>query len=68
MRIGLTQVGDARPHHQKCIFHCASSDRVFAGIVAMLAVAVAEDEEVADFVIDITEGQLVTQGVTEGNP
>ena len=36
----------------------------------MGAAAVAEDEEVADFVMswDITEGWLVTQGVTEGDP
>ena len=37
----------------------------------MLVVRIAEDEEVADFVImfgDITEGWLATQGLAEGNP
>ena len=57
MRIRLSQVGDALAHHQECIFHHASTDRLVAGVASMVAVVVAKDEEVADFVImgwDIT--------------
>ena len=63
-RIRLTQVGDPHAHHQKCIFHCVSADRLLAGVASMLAVAASEDEELADLVIvsrDITEGWLLAQ-------
>ena len=46
LRIGLTQVGDALAHHQKCIFHHASMDRLVARVASMVVVAVAKDEEV----------------------
>ena len=74
MRLCKDQVdpsGDAHAHCQKCMFHCVSADRLFAGIATMLLVVVAKDEEVADFVImrgDITEGWLATQGLAEGDP
>ena len=70
-RIGLTQVGDPRAHHQKCVFHCVSVDRLLAGVASMLAVVVSKDKEVADLVVmsrDITEGWLLAQRVAEGDP
>ena len=71
LRIGLTQVGNPRAHHQKCIFHCVSVDRLLAGVASMLVVVVSEDEEVADLVVlsgDITEGWLSAQHLAEGDP
>ena len=67
--IWLTQVGNPLAHCQEGILYRVSSDR-FAGL-AGLAVAVGEDEQVADLgfrVGDRTETRGGSVGGTEGGP
>ncbi len=64
-----TQVGDPLAHRQQGFIHCASS-HAFAGL-ATGAVAMGEDEEVADLVFltrDSTEGRVLPVLVAEGDP